>query len=169
MARPKKDHLDTDMQDVSEMPLVVDHTKLLNDAARNQIIKKLQAFGLTTDKLNDQELLDALSTYAEQMTSKAISRETDELSNHLEYYAEGTLLTDMEFIEQLFKWSVPKNYLLAEYNLIRNEDKVLSKDDLWTKIRYSGIRPYDDYKEILKPRYKLPKKDKSLAASKLRR
>jgi hypothetical protein len=132
----------------------IDSTRFLDDASRNDIIKQLQDAGYDVEGVSDSDLLKKLTESNKELSKKVVERESGGLDNKLNEYAHGSILTNKELITNLYRWGVPKLYI----KIFNNTDVTLTKEQIWEKVRQSGINPIESIAEIMK--YRHPEKNR---------
>lgn len=123
--------------------------QFLDASSREDIIKQLKESGYEIEGLSDADLLKKLTASNRELNSKVVSRESNGLENKLNEYAYGSILTNKELIGNLVKWGIPKLYV----KIFSNNDVTLTKEQIWEKVRESGIQPITSIAEIMKYRH----------------
>ena len=101
---------------------------------KTELDKEYAPKKLTKEELFEQEVERRL---AERLKEKEEEIEAMKLTN---YAAANNLLRKKSFISRLYNLNVKERWL----SLFRDEDDVMSNDQIWEKIRYSDI---DDRKD----------------------
>ena len=142
------------LKDAKESKQTKKSASFLGEKERADMVKQLDDWGIDAKELSDMEIINRLRDYATDMTNKVVNKQTKDLTKELMFYAEGSNLKDIKFIDRLYHLNVPDYYL----RILTDADTNLDDKQIWTKIRKSGINPYTEDAERLKPRYELPKK-----------
>ena len=111
--------------------------EFLSVPTREMLVKQLQEAGIVTDDLSDLDIIEKLSSYAEEINSKKLKRDADILKDRMNFYAKDCDLTNKEFIDRLYHMSVPPHYLV----LFKDSDYNLKNNRIWEIIRASKIPP----------------------------
>lgn len=120
----------------------------LPEVARAKYISQLEELGIeNAAQLSDGDLLSKLSDMLARTHEQVVKGGAKTLTQKLVQYGDGSLIKDKEFLERLLKLNVFKIYL----RLFRDQDKELSDDQIWERIRASGINPLPT-KEVVKER-----------------
>ncbi len=115
---------------------------------RSEMLEQLRTRGVTPDdSVTDMELVKLLQKSFVVEHEKNKDKTVDIMTARLNEYikTEGCILKDRDFGFRLLNMNVPKIYL----KLFRDSDAPLKDQDLWKKIRFSGIKPVHNLSEIL--------------------
>jgi hypothetical protein len=120
----------------------------MSDEAREEIQEALQKSGVAIADLGDEELVKKMTQIMNEEFERRVKLETEKAITPLNFYASDTKMKDKAFIERLYKMNVPRVFLKA----FTDEDTKLENQDIWRKVRESGITQLDDVHEIFKDR-----------------
>lgn len=142
------------MSDKKEVKDVKDLTKyFLPKEIRIMYLVQLETRGLSNlEDMDDAELSKALHDAISEDSQRLLSLTADKTVKDLNKYVimnEEMILKDKEFMKRLFNLNMPYFYL----HLFKDADSSLRDDQIWTKIRRSGINPISSVQEVLMPRY----------------
>lgn len=142
------------MSDKKEAKDIKDLTKyFLPKEIRIMYLTQLESRGLSNlDDMDDSQLSKALHEAIDQDSKKLLSFTVEKTVKDLNKYVtmnEEMVIKDKEFLKRLFNLNMPYFYL----HLFKDADNSLRDDQIWTKIRRSGINPISSVQEVLMPRY----------------
>ncbi len=125
--------------------------RFLDHKTRTHLQDKLKGWDVDYENMDDNQLLNAVTSYADDMGKLAVKKHVSNLKERLAVYAHGSTLTSPEFIDKLYHLSVPQQYL----KLFHDQDYNFTASQIWERIRHSGIKPFDNPEEMLRPKYKI--------------
>lgn len=127
----------------------------LSKEVRDDMIARLEKWGVDTKNLTDDDLLKALTHQVENAQNQVVKNEAEGIEQKLNHYASGSHLSK-SLLKKLFFMNVPKIYLDLfndqDEKLIEEKNGIYQGPEIWTKIRTSGIRPIKSTQEIYKDR-----------------